>query len=247
MATCRAPPPPARRQPDRHVAAATTMTIRRTRPRTSSGTARRCHSRERVSRNRSWMGLALLLLAGCGSEALDELPRAAGRRARPPSPRLDGGRTLAILSPRKRELEPLRRAHAPPHSACAGRRRSHPRRLPEGTWCYVIDTPRRRAARVPQTPRLWSSSAATTCRVARTGSRSTSVVAVYVTLPGRNELVQLPAHGRPHVLRRWPTVRQPDLVAVDQASGRVRVTGESASGSYGPDRPATADARRAPR
>jgi hypothetical protein len=52
---------------------------------------------------------------------------------------------------------------------------------------------------------------------------------LYVTLPGRNELVQLPAHGRPHVLRRWPTVRQPAAVAVEEASGAVTVTGESAA------------------
>ena len=52
---------------------------------------------------------------------------------------------------------------------------------------------------------------------------------LYVTLPGRNELVQLPAHGRPHVLRRWPTVRQPDAVAVDEPAGGVTVTGDAAS------------------
>jgi DNA-binding beta-propeller fold protein YncE len=51
---------------------------------------------------------------------------------------------------------------------------------------------------------------------------------LYVTLPARNELVQLPAHGRPHVLRRWPTVRQPQTVAVDATRGRVLVTGRDA-------------------
>jgi DNA-binding beta-propeller fold protein YncE len=48
---------------------------------------------------------------------------------------------------------------------------------------------------------------------------------LWVTLSGRNELVELPAHGRPHVLRRFPTVRQPDSVAVVASSGRVLVTG----------------------
>jgi DNA-binding beta-propeller fold protein YncE len=51
---------------------------------------------------------------------------------------------------------------------------------------------------------------------------------LYVTLPARNELVQLPAHGRPHVLRRWPTVREPRTVAVDATLGRVLVTGGAA-------------------
>jgi hypothetical protein len=51
---------------------------------------------------------------------------------------------------------------------------------------------------------------------------------LFVTLPGRNELVELIAHGRPHVLRRWPTVRQPDAVAVDERTGHVVVTGDAA-------------------
>jgi hypothetical protein len=50
---------------------------------------------------------------------------------------------------------------------------------------------------------------------------------LFVTLPGRNELVELVAHGRPHVLRRWPTVRQPDSVAVDERTGSVVVTGRA--------------------
>jgi hypothetical protein len=51
---------------------------------------------------------------------------------------------------------------------------------------------------------------------------------LWVTLPALNQLVELPAHGRPHVLRRFATVRQPDSVAVDERSGRVFVTGRSA-------------------
>ena len=50
---------------------------------------------------------------------------------------------------------------------------------------------------------------------------------LWVTLPALNQLVELPAHGRPHVLRRFATVRQPDSVAVDEHSGRVFVTGRS--------------------
>jgi hypothetical protein len=48
---------------------------------------------------------------------------------------------------------------------------------------------------------------------------------LWVTLPALNQLVELPDHWRPHVLRRFHTVRQPDGVAVDERSGRVFVTG----------------------
>jgi DNA-binding beta-propeller fold protein YncE len=50
---------------------------------------------------------------------------------------------------------------------------------------------------------------------------------VWVTLPALNQVVELPAHRRPHVLRRFPTVRQPDTVAVDRRTGRVFVTGRA--------------------
>jgi hypothetical protein len=51
---------------------------------------------------------------------------------------------------------------------------------------------------------------------------------LYVTLPARNELVQLPAHGRPHALRRWPIVRRAREVTVG-ASGEVTVIGDGVS------------------
>jgi len=50
---------------------------------------------------------------------------------------------------------------------------------------------------------------------------------LWLTLPGRNELVELPARAHPHVLRRFPTVRQPNSVAVDERTGRVFVTGRA--------------------
>jgi len=50
---------------------------------------------------------------------------------------------------------------------------------------------------------------------------------LWVTLPGRNEVVELPAHGRPHVVARHPTVRQPDSVAVDASTGQAVVTGRT--------------------
>jgi DNA-binding beta-propeller fold protein YncE len=48
---------------------------------------------------------------------------------------------------------------------------------------------------------------------------------LWVTLTGRNEVVELSAGGRPRPLRRFPTVRQPDAVAVDPGTGRVFVAG----------------------
>jgi sugar lactone lactonase YvrE len=48
---------------------------------------------------------------------------------------------------------------------------------------------------------------------------------LWVTATGTNELVQLAAGARPRPLRRFPTVRQPDRVAVEEATGRVFVTG----------------------
>jgi hypothetical protein len=48
---------------------------------------------------------------------------------------------------------------------------------------------------------------------------------LWVTLTARNELVSLPADGRPRPVLRLPTVRQPDTVAVDSLLGTVAVGG----------------------
>lgn len=50
---------------------------------------------------------------------------------------------------------------------------------------------------------------------------------IWVTLTERNLLVELPAHGRPRVLRALPTVEQPNTVAVDASSGSLVVTGSA--------------------
>lgn len=50
---------------------------------------------------------------------------------------------------------------------------------------------------------------------------------LWVTLTQTNQLVELPAHGRPHILRTFATVRQPDSVAVDVRTGRVFVGGRA--------------------
>jgi DNA-binding beta-propeller fold protein YncE len=46
---------------------------------------------------------------------------------------------------------------------------------------------------------------------------------IWVTLTGRNELVELDAADSPRPQRRLPTVRQPNSVAVDERTGRVVV------------------------
>lgn len=48
---------------------------------------------------------------------------------------------------------------------------------------------------------------------------------LWITLTARNEVVELGAHGRPHILQRLPTVRQPDRVTVDERSGDVTIVG----------------------
>jgi predicted small lipoprotein YifL len=141
---------------------------------------------------------------------------------------LDGGRRVAVVSVRERVLElydarTLRRVGRAP----AGVGPTHVACLDRGP-CYVADTrggallvyavgagvePTRRYA-LPGGP----------YGIALDRARRR----LFVTLPARNELVELVAHGRPHVVRRWPTVRQPDSVAVDERTGAVFVTGRVA-------------------
>jgi hypothetical protein len=180
-------------------------------------------------RRRSWSGLALVLLAGCGSAPVSELPPAvqAPRAAR--STTIDGGRTLARLQPRARVLELYdARTNRRTASAPAGVGPTHVACL-ERAWCYVTDTRGdallvyRRTASLELVRRYYLPGGPYGLALDRRRRL------LYVTLPGRDELVRLPAHGRPHVLRRWPTVRQPDAVAVDERADRVTVTGAAAS------------------
>ena len=46
---------------------------------------------------------------------------------------------------------------------------------------------------------------------------------VWVTLTGTNELVEIEASERPQRRRTFPTVRQPNSVAVDERTGRIAV------------------------
>jgi hypothetical protein len=48
---------------------------------------------------------------------------------------------------------------------------------------------------------------------------------LWVTVPARNVVAELPAHGRPHVLALHPAIRQADEVTVDASTGEVTVIG----------------------
>lgn len=144
---------------------------------------------------------------------------------------LRGGRLLVVVSVRERAaevfdgrtLERLARAPTgvgPTHVACR-----------DAGPCYVVDTrgdavlvlrvsPDGRAARV--TRRVFMPGGPYGVALDEQRAR------LWVTTPGNNELALLPAHGRPRVLERWPTVRQPDSVAVDARDGSAVVTGRTA-------------------
>src|SRR5262245_35396215 len=154
-------------------------------------------------RRGSWCGVALLLVAGCGSAPAGDLPPAVGAPRSAQSATVDGGRTLVRLQPRERVLELYdartgrRTARAPAgvgptHVACLQR-----------AWCYVTDTRGdallvfRRTARLELVRRYYLPGGPYGLTLDRRRRL------LYVTLRGRDELVELPAHGRPHVLRRW--------------------------------------------
>jgi hypothetical protein len=151
---------------------------------------------------RSCAGLALLLLAGCGSAPVSELPAPADPRPSRPVA-IDGGRTLVRVLPRERALELSdARTHRRTALVPAGVGPTHVACLPRA-WCYVTDTRGdallvfRRTGRLELVRRYYLPGGPYDLALDQRRRL------LYVTLPGRDELVELPAHGRPHVLRRW--------------------------------------------
>jgi hypothetical protein len=146
--------------------------------------------------------VATAALAGCGSAPVGRLPAPAGPAREVAA--LTGGRSVVLLG-RERALE-LRDARGrvvgrapagvgPTHVACVDHGAP-------ASWCYVTDTrgdallvfavragiePRRRLY-LPGGP----------AGVSLDHARRR----LLVTLRGGHEVVELPAHGRPHVLRR---------------------------------------------
>jgi hypothetical protein len=173
---------------------------------------------------RSWFGLALLL-AGCGSAPVSDLPPAVDAPVSAQRATVDGGRTLARLLPRERVLELYdARTRRRTGRAPAGVGPTHLACLPRA-WCYVTDTRGdallvfRRTDRLELVRRYYLPGGPYGLALDQRRRR------LYVTLPGRHELVELPAHGRPHVLRRWAlsshskpeTTNSPAVIASQRA------------------------------
>lgn len=140
---------------------------------------------------------------------------------------LDGNR-VAVVSVRERLLEiyDLGPGHRRLARAPAGVGPTHVASL--GRWLWVLDT---------QGDGLLVFRLSPTLRLQRrvrlaTGPYGLVVDRVrcrlWVTLTGTNQLAELPADGRPHVLAMFPTVRQPNDIAVDSRTGRVFVGGRAA-------------------
>jgi hypothetical protein len=142
------------------------------------------------------------VLAGCGSAPVDRLPTAAGPAREVAA--LTRGRSVVLLG-RDRVVElrdargrRLNRAPAglgPTHVACVDHGAPT-------SWCYVTDT-RGDAllvfavgARIEPRRRLYLRGGPDGVSLDHSRRR------LLVTLREGDELVELPAHGRPHVLRR---------------------------------------------
>jgi DNA-binding beta-propeller fold protein YncE len=202
----------------------------------------------RIALRLGFLPVMTALVAACGSSA--ELPPPAGPDASPPLARepagrvvpagsvrapgiaggveavVDAGRKRAVVRPRERVLEVYDRASgerldrapagAGPTHVVAG----------EGGLAYVVDTAgdgllvfetRGELRILRRYPLLGAPyGVASDLRRGR----------LWVALTARNELVELATGSRPHRLNAYPTVRQPETVAVDPAGGRVLVTSQ---------------------
>jgi DNA-binding beta-propeller fold protein YncE len=135
---------------------------------------------------------------------------------------------LAVVSVRQRNLEIYDpRTLARVASAPAGVGPTHIACLPRGP-CLVTDTQGNALLRFVLRPHLELVRSAYLpggpYGIALDARRNR----LWVTLPALNQLVELPARAHPHALRRFPTVRQPNSVAVDERTGRIFITGRTA-------------------
>ena len=198
-----------------------------------------------IARRLGYALIAALAVTGCGSSA--ELPPAASPDASPPLERrpdgvvvagpvpadavaggteaaVDGGRAVARLDPRERVLE-VRRPGEPVARAPAGAGPTHVV-AGEGGLAYVVDTAgdglivfeTRGELRIRRRYPLLGAPYGIATDLTRGR--------MWVALTARNELVELATGSRPHRVDAYATVRQPDSVAVDPASGRVFVSGQ---------------------
>ena len=194
------------------------------------------------------LGLVAVVAAGCGSAGTSELPPAAGPPVSPPvsvapagqvsdgalplglgpvgarRTAVEGGARQAVVDGRAREVE-LRETGATEALGRVDAGVGPTRALSDGRWLWLLDT-RGDAMLVyrvrPQLElvrRVYLPGGPVALALDPVGHR------LWVTLAKRNEVVEFPAHGRPSELRRFPTVRQPDQVAVDGERGVVYVRG----------------------
>lgn len=207
---------------------------------------------EHSSRRRLVAGLAAaaaLGLAACGSDGVAELPPPAGPAASPPASEApegtvragarfpagldpvdigaaraaaDGGRQV-VVDGRARTVSLLDGDGRVLAREAAGVGPTHA--LSRGRWLWVVDTAGEALLVFRVTDGL-----ELVRRVFLPGrpyglARDARKGRLWVTLTRTNEVAELPAHGRPHELRRLPTLRQPDHVAVDARTSRVFVRG----------------------
>jgi hypothetical protein len=188
-------------------------------------------------------------LAGCGSRA--ELPPASGPAASPPlterpagrvvpateapapghaDPRVataDGGRVVAVLSPRRRVLDVLDGAtRRRIDGAAAGVGPTHVISGP-GHLVYVVDTGGDGLLVYELRPRLHLTRRLPLLGAPYGIAADPGAGRLWVTMTATNRLVELADGARPHHLRAFPSVRQPNAVAVDPVRHRVYVTGRA--------------------
>lgn len=190
-------------------------------------------------------------LAGCGSVTdADDLPPAAEPARSPalterpagavvrvgtepglrkPDERalVDGGRAVAVLSGRERVVEiydsgTLRRIDRAP----AGVGPTHVIAGP-GRLVYVVDTTGDGLLVYELRPHLHLTRRLPLLGAPYGIARDPERRRLYVTLTATNQLVELADGARPHRLRSFPTVRQPDSVAVNQQTRQVYVAGRA--------------------
>ena len=96
-----------------------------------------------------------------------------------------------------------------------------------GTDLYVVDTGGTHVRVFDTAPRLHFVGSVTVPRSPLGVAVDATRGRLWVTCTASNQLVELSLRGGPlpHVVGRWPTVRQPDTVAVDPRTGTVIVVG----------------------
>lgn len=131
-------------------------------------------------------------------------------------------RTLALYDPRTlRRIAQLPAGAGPTNVVAGGDRLYVTDTRGDAILVFATDTGRRPLARAGRIP-LPRGSAPYGLALDPVRPR------LWVTLTARNELISLPIDGRAGPVRRFPTVQQPDAVAVDSALGTIAVTGRAA-------------------